>query len=613
MRALFALAVARACSVLPSNVVMPLPQRLTTEGCCTVLARHVDLSVVGADSADVIDAWAPSAAASCADAVPVRQIQVEVGTRARELPADESYSLSCDEERAGHAVCRLRAATVFGARYGLDTLAQLFSSGVAARRIEVDDAPSKAYRGLMVDTGRRFIPMAWLQETLRGMETARLNVLHLHLNDFCRFAVDLPDFPAIAQSQTGLLNGTYSVAELRDLVARAARRGIRVVPELDVPGHASALARGTGMRACVRDPSAGGVKPEHSVALLNEESTRRTLRRLYAALADIFPGELMHLGADEAGNAIGRCDVLNAQRLEAFAVETIRKLGRTPVAWGDVKVQDSNLEIENWNTPAVKAEVRGTRVVRNTGAIDAFFENSYLDFSYHEHPPSNFWAPVAHGALGGEAAIWTDNYCFAPQCGHASADVTPRPKVPGMFQRAADSAFEQSLSGMVWPRAYVKGAALWRYDRTRASATTVLAGAYRRLAAASVDGCPEGCHCDEATRCGEVYGTDDDQDDAGSCFTAYSGRTLDGEAATPLDLRSALQLCVWTGCAGVVCNDDECVACKLDSDCNLVTPDANYSRDNGNVTAYVPNGNCRPAPPTRRVALLRRALVRTAA
>ena len=56
--------------------------------------------------------------------------------------------------------------------------------------------------------------------------------------------------------------------------------------------------------------------------------------------------------------------------------------------------QDSKLTIENWNTPAVKAEVRGTRVVRNTGAIDAYFENSYLDFSYHEHPPSNFWAPV---------------------------------------------------------------------------------------------------------------------------------------------------------------------------------------------------------------------------
>ena len=54
--------------------------------------------------------------------------------------------------------------------------------------------------------------------------------------------------------------------------------------------------------------------------------------------------------------------------------------------------------IENWNTPAVKAEVRGTRVVRNTGAIDAYFENSYLDFSYHEHPPSNFWAPVTGAA-----------------------------------------------------------------------------------------------------------------------------------------------------------------------------------------------------------------------
>jgi len=554
-------------------------------------------------------------AADCSDAIPVKQIKVEVDDgETRELPADESYELACAEEtEQRHAACRVRAATVFGARYGLDTLAQLFASGVAARRIQVHDAPSNSYRGLMVDTGRRFVPMAWLQETLRGMETARLNVLHLHLNDFCRFAVDLPGFPAIARSQIGLLNGTYSVAELRDLVAQAARRGIRVVPELDVPGHAAALARGTGMRACVHDPSAGGVAPEHSVALYDEEPTRRTLRELFAALADIFPSQLVHLGADEAGDSRGHCDVANAQRLESFAADTIRELGRTPVAWGDAKAEDTGeLVLERWNTPAAKAEVRGNRVYKHP-IVDAWFENSYLDFNYHQHPPRNFWAPVAHGALGGEAAIWTDNYCFAAQCGHASADAAPRPKAPGMFPRSADRAFGQSLSGMVWPRAYVKGAALWRYDKTRASATTVLAGAHRRLAAAGVDGCPEGCLCDETTRCGEVYGADDDEDDAASCFTAFAGRTLGGDAATPLDFRAALQLCRWTGCGGVACNDDECVACE-GPDCGLVTPDANYTRANGNVTAYVPNGSCRPSPPVRsRVALLRRALVRTAA
>jgi hexosaminidase len=149
---------------------------------------------------------------------------------------DESYSLHVNATGVA-----LAAKTVWGARHALDSLAQLGrarAGGASFRHAVVLDEPQYQYRGLMVSPGQRFMPPALLATHLDGMEIARLNVLHFHLSEFCRYAVESKAFPALsANLSSGLNEGFYTWADINTLVAEAKKRGIRVIPEYDVPGH----------------------------------------------------------------------------------------------------------------------------------------------------------------------------------------------------------------------------------------------------------------------------------------------------------------------------------------------------------------------------------------
>ena len=138
-------------------------------------------------------------------------------------------------------VVTIEASTEWGALAALATLAQL--SGAASHAVaEIRDAPRFAWRGLMIDTARHFISLATLMRTLDAMWFYKLNVLHLHLTDDQGFRFRSNAFPELASADA------YSSAELRELVESAADRGIRVVPELDMPGHVNQLVgRASGM------------------------------------------------------------------------------------------------------------------------------------------------------------------------------------------------------------------------------------------------------------------------------------------------------------------------------------------------------------------------------
>ena len=107
--------------------------------------------------------------------------------------------------------------------------------------ILVHDAPSYAWRGLMLDAGRRFFPVPLLHNLLDTMAAVKLNVLHLHASDFCRWSVESKLYPNLTASLVGDRAGHYSQEDVRALVAYAHDRGIRVVPEFDVPGHARGM------------------------------------------------------------------------------------------------------------------------------------------------------------------------------------------------------------------------------------------------------------------------------------------------------------------------------------------------------------------------------------
>lgn len=255
------------------------------------------------------------------------------------LGDDESYTLSVASEGV-----TLSAAGEWGVLRGLATLTQLAGGGdVPAQRIV--DRPRFPWRGLMLDVARHFLPLDDLLRTLDGMAMVKLNVLHLHLSDDQGFRFPSRQYPRLATAPH------YQREELQRLVGHAAELGIRVVPELDVPGHAtcwlraypewgSATAESTRRfgvhRACL-DPTRDGVMT--------------ALAALFAELAEVFPDEFLHFGGDEvhpdwwsrdpavrsymAEHGLADAAALQAS-FTARLADALADLGRRPLGWDEV-------------------------------------------------------------------------------------------------------------------------------------------------------------------------------------------------------------------------------------------------------------------------------------
>src|SRR5712692_3946866 len=158
----------------------------------------------------------------------------------QELGEDESYTLSIAADGA-----KIEASTPLGAMHGLQTFLQLVEvspDGFAAPAVTIQDKPRFPWRGLMIDVGRHFIPLDLLKRNLDGLAAVKMNVLHWHLYDNEGFRVESKRFPKLQEAGSDGLY--YTQDEIREFVAYARDRGIRVVPEFEMPGHSRSLFAG---------------------------------------------------------------------------------------------------------------------------------------------------------------------------------------------------------------------------------------------------------------------------------------------------------------------------------------------------------------------------------
>ncbi|MBP1620614.1 MAG: beta-N-acetylhexosaminidase, partial [Acidobacteria bacterium] len=165
---------------------------------------------------------------------------------------DESYTLTVATTGA-----RLEATAPYGALRGLETFLQLIGPGPGGWRapcVRIVDRPRFPWRGLLLDSGRHFMPVANVKRTLDGMAAVKLNVLHWHLAEDQGFRVESLRYPKL--HRLGSDGQYYTQAQLREVVAYAAARGIRVVPEFDVPGHTTAWLVGHPELAALPGPYA---------------------------------------------------------------------------------------------------------------------------------------------------------------------------------------------------------------------------------------------------------------------------------------------------------------------------------------------------------------------
>jgi hexosaminidase len=358
--------------------------------------------------------------------------------------------------------------------HGLQTLLQLVEvspTGFATPALTIEDKPRFPWRGLMIDVSRHFIPLDVLKRNLDGLEAVKMNVFHWHLSENQGFRAESKKFPKLhSLGSDGLY---YTQDEIRDLIAYARDRGIRVVPEFDMPGHTTAwfvghpeLASGPGpyqieRRWGIFDPA---IDPTN-------EKTYKFLDDLVAEMAKLFPDHYFHIGGDEVNGKEWDANakiqefkkshnLANNDALQAYFSERIQKIvtkhGKAVVGWDEVFIPGvpKDIVIQSWRgqESLAKAAAQGYHGILSNGY--------YLDLG---------WSTARHYA--------------ADPAGGPSATLTPEQQrliLGGESCMWAEYVNPENIDSRIWPRNAAIAERLWSPQNV-----TDIASMYSRLHAVS--------------------------------------------------------------------------------------------------------------------------------
>jgi hexosaminidase len=374
------------------------------------------------------------------------------------LSTNESYELSVST--AGDAV--LTAPTIFGAMRGMETFFQLVTAATDSTLrvndvpIHVSDTPRFAWRGLLMDTARHYLPTSTLKASIDGLAASKMNVLHWHV-------VDAQSFPFNSASVPELVQGayaaplTYTPSDVLEVVQYGLARGVRVIPEFDIPGHAYSWGIGLPWITTSCPPY------EHNVNNIpldpTQDHTYEIVEKLLTEVQGLFSDDFIHLGGDEVvtgcwkdnanvsawlakhGKSVSDLVPYFVKQVDTFVTGT---LNRTVVHWEEVfeagATVPANTVFQVWKSHTELASVvqAGHR---------AILSNS--DAWYLSTPPGQVFKS------------WEQVYANEPFEG---ASLTPAQEAlvlggeVAMWDEYGDA---QNVLPMIWPRAMAAGERLW--------------------------------------------------------------------------------------------------------------------------------------------------------
>ena len=349
------------------------------------------------------------------------------GEAIQSLDEDESYSLTITTSGA-----KLQAATVVGAMHGLETFEQLLQTeptGYFLPAVQIEDTPRFRWRGLMIDCGRHFEPVEVIKRTLDGMAAVKLNVFHWHLTEDQGFRIESKLFPKLTgMGSDGLF---YTQDQAREIVAYARERGIRVVPEFDMPGHTRSWFVGYPELASAPGPYT--IRREFGVedAAMDptRESTYAFIDSFIGEMAEIFPDHYMHIGGDESAGVQWRANPKIQEFMRAHSLKDSAAL-QTYFNQQILKILERhNKHMVGWDevlNPALPKDVviqswRGAKSLSDAarqGYQGILSQPYYLDGmkSAKEHylsdplPSSSDLTPQQRRlVLGGEVCMWGEH------------------------------------------------------------------------------------------------------------------------------------------------------------------------------------------------------------
>ena len=383
----------------------------------------------------------------------------------------------------------IRAAGKAGLFYGVQTLLQLLPPESLASRlvpgtqleipcVRIEDQPRFKWRGLLFDVARHFFTKQEVKQLLDVLATQKINTLQLHLTDDQGWRIEIKKYPRLTQvgawrdeagfgldpklSSTygpdGRYGGYYTQADIREIVAYAATKHITIVPEIEMPGHASAALAAFPELSCTGGPytpnAKGGVFA--GVYCAGKDETFEFLQNVLAEVSELFPGKYIHIGGDEVPKdnwkKCLRCQarikqegLKNEHELQSYFVRRIEKAvnaqGRTLIGWSEIREGGlaQNAVVMDWIGGAVEAAGAGHDVIMTpTGycyldyyqstnhATEPKAIGGYLPLSkvYSFEPvPAKLAPELQAHILGAQGNLWTE---YIPNFRQAQYMIFPR-------------------------------------------------------------------------------------------------------------------------------------------------------------------------------------------
>lgn len=350
-----------------------------------------------------------------------------LGNAVPRLDDDESYTLTVTQNQA-----ILAANQTVGAMRGLETFLQLLESdrnGFYLPLANIEDKPRFPWRGLLIDVGRHFEPVDVIKRELDGLAAVKMNVFHWHLSEDQGFRIESKKFPKLQEMGSDGLY--YTQEQVKEVVAYAAARGIRVVPEFDMPGHATAWFVGYPQLASAPGPYQVERKFGIFDAAFNpaDERVYKFLDTFFGEMSKLFPDEYIHIGGDESNgkqwNANPKIQAFKEKKglkdnaaLQAYFNQRLQKIlakhGKKMVGWDEILHPDlpKDIVVQSWR--GEKSLNAGAKMGYR-GILSAPY---YLD---HQDPASFHYKgdPIPVGTdltpeqaeliLGGEACMWSEH------------------------------------------------------------------------------------------------------------------------------------------------------------------------------------------------------------
>ena len=352
------------------------------------------------------------------------------------LYEDESYQLEILSNKI-----TIDANSDLGALHGLETLLQLLqndSKSYYFPTAKIIDSPRFTWRGLMIDVARHFQPIDVIKRNLDAMAAVKMNVFHWHLTDDQGWRIQIKKHPKLTDlASDGFF---YTQEEIKSVVKYAAERGVLVVPEIDVPGHASAILTAyPEMGSIINALSTNSI--ERNAGIFNptldpsNPKTYQLLSEIFDEVCPLFPGDYFHIGGDENEGKDWDSNpkiqefkkknklVTNHDLQTYFTMQLVpmlKKHGKQLMGWEEIMTKDmsKNAIIHSWKGPneglpvgqsVANAAKNGYKTVLSNGFYIDLMQ-SVNDHYLNDPIPQNSTLTAEEKAriLGGEATMWTE-------------------------------------------------------------------------------------------------------------------------------------------------------------------------------------------------------------